>query len=270
MILKYYLDTNAVQSLGCKLCEISSKKGVYTSILSIMELVKSIKDEDSFRRKRGALLHLRQSSVLLDMLHPTYVFNRAFKIDYEIHPIYWSFNRIVDVALESDDYRVFMDSLDKNDLIESFEGLKIIFKKSNEYFIKNLSLYNETGNVADNKRSFEERWKGKENRRQRLYESINHYTKKQSKRQSLPFDELLANYDHSLDIIMLTSCYYDEKKNYRKELAANNDGFDLQHLMYLREGCKLVTDDSTFKTYVNEVFNGLAIGTEQFLKEATT
>ena len=42
---------------------------------------------------------------------------------------------------------------------------------------------------------------------------------------------------------------------------------DLYHLLYLKNGCKLVTDDKGFQKYVNKMVEGLAIGTEQFLKE---
>ena len=75
------------------------------------------------------------------------------------------------------------------------------------------------------------------------------------------------NYNHSIDLYMLTCYYYDEMKNYSRELAADNDGFDLQHLLYVRKGCKLVTDDRFFQKYVNETISGTSIGTEQFLKE---
>ena len=79
--------------------------------------------------------------------------------------------------------------------------------------------------------------------------------------------DLLLSYDHSIDLFMLINYYYDEMKNYCRELAADNDGFDIQHLLYLRKGCKLVTDDRGFQKYVNEVFEGLAIGTKQFMEE---
>ena len=267
MNLQYYLDTNAVQSLGKRLEGIPINKGVYTSILTCMELLKRMENEDSYKRKRGPLLHLKNSGIQIDSLPAPFVIWESFRIRKEIPPIFDSFEAIVAVALESNSYEMFMLLLRKNNLAEAFDGLKLIFQKGNERFKAGLTQFNEGGGLATNRNIFKERWEGDDNRKKRLYEAIKYFAGKQVDSCNQPLVNLLMNYNHSIDLYMLTCYYYDEMKNYSRELAADNDGFDLQHLLYVRKGCKLVTDDRFFQKYVNETISGTSIGTEQFLKE---
>lgn len=267
MNLQYYLDTNAVQSLGKRLEGIPINKGVYTSILTCMELLKRMENEDSYKRKRGPLLHLKNSGIQIDSLPAPFVIWESFRIRKEIPPIFDSFEAIVAVALESNSYEMFMLLLRKNNLAEAFDGLKLIFQKGNERFKTGLMQFNEGGGLATNRNIFKERWEGDDNRKKRLYEAIKYFAGKQVDSCNQPLVNLLMNYNHSIDLYMLACYYYDEMKNYSRELAADNDGFDLQHLLYVRKGCKLVTDDRFFQKYVNETISGTSIGTEQFLKE---
>ena len=268
MTLHYYLDTNAVQSLGIRLETIPVNKGVYTSVLTCMELLKRMEDENSFKKKRGPLLHLKNSGIQIDSLPAPFVILESFRIHYDIPPIFNSIEAIIAVSLEANSYEMFMLLLRKNKLVEVFDGLKLVFQKGNERFKEGLAQFNEGGNLATNRNIFKERWEGDDNRKKRLYEAIKYYAGKQVEGCNQPLVNLLMNYNHSIDLYMLTCYYYDEMKNFSRELAADNDGFDLQHLLYVRKGCKLVTDDSTFQKYVNETVSGTAIGTERFLEEA--
>ncbi len=67
--LRYYLDTNAVQSLGTKL-ESLPNECVYTSVWTQLELVSAIKDDDCFRKKTAALRHLSDSGIFIDQIIP--------------------------------------------------------------------------------------------------------------------------------------------------------------------------------------------------------
>jgi hypothetical protein len=267
MDLLYYLDTNAVQSLGLKLRNIPANKGVYTSVLTIMELLKRIEDEDSYKKKVGPIVQLLNCQVFIDPLQAPFVIRDAFGIDYEIPVEFDAIERIITIACKSQNYKLFYESIQNEGLTELFNGLKTLFKIGNDRFKESLAQYNEKGNLAANRIVFKERWEGDINRQNRLNEVINYYAKKQASRYDRSVLDLLSSYDHSIDLFMLINYYYDEKKNYCRELAADNDGFDIQHLLYLRKGCKLVTDDRGFQKYVNEVFEDLAIGTKQFMEE---
>lgn len=267
MNLRYYLDTNAVQSLGLKLRNIPANKGVYTSVLTIMELLKRIEDEDSFKKKTGPIVQLLNCQVFIDPLQAPFVIQDAFGINYEIPVEFDNIEKIIAIACKSKNYELFNESMQNEGLTELFNGLKTLFKTGNDRFKEGLAQYNEKGDLAANRIMFKERWEGNVNRQNRLCEVINYYAEKQSVKCNRSILDLLLSYDHSIDLFMLINYYYDEMKNYCRELAADNDGFDIQHLLYLRKGCKLVTDDRGFQKYVNEVFEGLAIGTKQFMEE---
>ena len=167
MALQYYLDTNAVQSLGKRLEGIPVNKGVYTSILTCMELLKRMENEDSYKRKRGPLLHLKNSGIQIDSLPAPFIILESFRVRKEIPPIFDSFEAIVAVALESNSYEMFRLLLRKNNLVEAFDGLKLIFQKGNERFKEGLTQYNEEGDLTTNRNIFKERWEGDDNRKKR-------------------------------------------------------------------------------------------------------
>ena len=204
--LRYYLDTNAVQSLGKKLESIPADKGVYTSNLTCMELLKRMEDEDSYRKKRGPLLHLKNSGIQIDSLLVPFVIWESFRIQKEIPPIFDSFEAIIAVALEANSYEMFTLLLRKKKLVEVFDGLKMIFQKGNERFIEGLAQYNERGDLATNRIIFKERWEGDDNKKKRLYESIKYFAGKQLESCNQPLVNLLMNYNHSIDLYMLV-CY---------------------------------------------------------------
>ena len=75
--LRYYLDTNAVQSFGTRL-ESLPNECVYTSVWTQLELVSAIKDDDSFRKKTAALRHLSDSGIFIDQIIPGAKKEQAF------------------------------------------------------------------------------------------------------------------------------------------------------------------------------------------------
>ena len=152
----YYLDTNTDQSLGSKLQVVSPQQGVYTSMLTIMELLKRIEDEESFRKKRGPILQLLNSGVLIDPLPVPFVIQEAFGIKYEIPKEFDDFEKITAIACKSENYNLFVELIAKEGLIDIFEGLKLIFLKGNERFKDSLAQYNEKGDLTANRIIFKE------------------------------------------------------------------------------------------------------------------
>ena len=93
--LKYYLDTNAIQSLSSKLESIPTES-VFTSIWTEIELVTAIKDESSFRRKRAALKHLQESGLYVDQTLSAYKRDMAFGA---IEKTNYTFEEYIDLIL---------------------------------------------------------------------------------------------------------------------------------------------------------------------------
>lgn len=258
MDLKYYLDTNAVQSLGAKLESLNSES-VFTSIWTQIELVTAFKDESSFRRKRAALKHVLDSGIFVDeAFFPIKRLQAYGLVEPEPYSISAFRKRIIPIALESIDYcgykaRIHDEGLEKH--LEVVQIVDDVGSTSNEYLDKNKFEIDD----------YENKWKG--DKEKLTKESIAYHAEKLEEKYFIPQRSLLQEYDKSIDYFMLIHYYYVEQKKHSHDKMAHNDMNDLYHLLYLKKGYKLVTDDKGFQKYVNKMVDGLAIGTEQFLKE---
>lgn len=260
--LKYYLDANAVQSLGTKLESIPADS-VYTSVWTQNELVSAVcdcKDDVSFKRKRAALRHLQNTNIFIDTIMPGAKKEQAFGLvlSKECKLTVLS-ELIIPIILEADDYDEFKKLYENKDL-EKILGL---IQKSDEVTL----VFGEQIKSRMDLRidDFEEKWKSDKD--ELLQDAIDYYANLLEKKHHIPKGLLIRAYDHSVDYYMLIHYYYVEQKRYSRNNPGKNDFNDLMHLQYLRNGTKLVTDDTVFQTYVNEVIDGLAIGTTQFLDE---
>lgn len=258
MSKRYYLDTNAVQSLGWKL-ESIPKGNVFTSIWTQIEIVTAIKDENSFRRKRAALKHLQNSGLFVDPNLSAFKLDMAYGAIKKTTYTFDDFsNRILLVVMQSLDYNDLVNQLNTYELTEIFEKLKVLDELSS---MSHYYLEKNKWPIYD----YDNKWNGDKN--YLLNESIDYYAGKLQDRYGIAKEILLSRYDHSIDYYLLILYYYVEQKKHSHDKPARNDMNDLHHLLYLTNGCKLVTDDKGFQKYVNKMVEGLAIGTGQFLKE---
>lgn len=258
MSYQYYLDTNAVQSLGPKLESIPTDN-VFTSIWTQIELVSAIEDEGGFRRKRAALKHLQQSGLFVDQTLAALKLYMAFgAIERTIYTCDDFSKQILPVVMQAQDYEDLIYQLDKLDLIEKIGTLKVMDELSSgmNYFIENNKWP-----IID----YDKKWSG--NKNVLLNESIDYHAGCIQKRTGIPKEISKIRYDHSIDYYMLIDYYYVEQKKHSHDKSARNDMNDIFHLLYLKKGNKLVTDDKGFQKYVNKMVYGLAIGTEQFMEE---
>ncbi len=258
MNVKYYLDTNEVQSLGLKLESISSE-WIFTSIWAQIELVSAIKDDDSFRRKKAALKHLSDSRIYVDQAIPSIKRLQAFGM---VEPEPYDFSvfreRIIPIVINSIDYDEYLKRIHDSGLEKSLKSIRDVDNLSS---ISGKYIANNTYEIID----FENKWKG--NKSGLIQDAVDYHAGKLEERYGLPKWYLIEDYDHSIDYFMLIHYYYVEQKKHAHEKPARNDFNDICHLLYLKDGCKLVTDDGKFQEYVNKMADGLSIGTEQFLNE---
>ena len=258
--LRYYLDTNAVQSLGTRL-ESLPNECVYTSVWTQLELVSAIKDDDGFRKKTAALRHLSDSGIFIDQIVPGAKKEQAFGcIAPEGGKIPHLSEVIMPMIFAAGNYEEFWKHIKCHSMEKCMELIKETDKVTHifgEQIKSRMDL-----RIDD----FEEKWtKGDKN--ELLQDAIGYYASLLEKKLFIPRYILINAYDHSMDYYMLIHYYYIEQKRYSRNQPAKNDFNDLMHLQYLRNGCILVTDDGGFKDYVNKVVDGLAIGTNQFIKE---
>lgn len=177
MELKYYLDTNAVQSLGAKLESISFK-GVFSSIWTQIELVTAFKDESSFRRKIAALKHLLVSGVFVDEAYCAIKRLQAFGIvEPEPYAITVLRKRIIPTAIESIDYSDYKKKIHDRGLVrylETIQKIDALSSTSNEYLDRNKF------EIVD----FENKWEG--DKEKLTEESIAYHAEKLEKHTLFP------------------------------------------------------------------------------------
>lgn len=65
------------------------------------------------------------------------------------------------------------------------------------------------------------------------------------------------NYNGSIDTFITILCLYESFRMNARQRPANNDWVDLHHTLYLRDGCRFVTDDKIQFNIVNAVLEGI-------------
>lgn len=256
--LQYYLDSCTVQALGKRLLTIPTTY-VYSSIWTQVELLCAIKDEKTFNQKRAALKNLADSGIFVIQTIPCLKLWQAFGIT-EIEPRDYKIFRehILPIVINANDYTEFCDKIKSPVIDKAFKSLQEADNSSSSF--GNYILRNQYAII-----DFDSKWHG--NYHTLLLESVNYHAERLENRFGIPQSILIKEYDNSIDAFMLVHYYYVEQKKHMHKTPARNDFNDILHLLYLKRGCKLVTDDKDFQDYVNEVFPGLAIGTIDFLKE---
>lgn len=259
MNLLYYLDANAVQSLGSKLESLPSER-VFTSIWTQIELVSAINNDDNYKRKKAALKHLSDSGIYVDQAIPAIKRLQAYTI-VEPEPYEYAVFRehIIPIVLKTMEYNVFLEQIKSSFAEKALKKLQEVDNTSRD-FGDFIAKYKDDV-ILD----FENKWDG--DKVKLIREAVDYHAGKIGRRYFLSKSCLINEYDHSIDYFMLIHYYYVEQKKHRHEEPARNDFNDICHLLYLKDGCKLVTDDGKFQKYVNKMVDGLAIGTEQFLNE---
>ena len=75
-----YFETNALRKLAYKLLDETFVKDKYTSILSLIELVSGICDDESFLLRKSIIGKVIQSKILIDLNLPDTIFLKAFGV----------------------------------------------------------------------------------------------------------------------------------------------------------------------------------------------
>lgn len=243
-----YLETNSLRTLANKLSDSNFAQNKYTSILTIIELLSGIKDNNEYQRRRGIINKIVESEIYnrIYPLFPTTIFYKAFGCymndEEDAHsiidllkiiatiPDYYDFITLISIHKEFEKYFRFTQDFDNT---SSKHFISLIADKSKDTDTKKLIPV------------FEARWKEKDFN-SILNISVNYYASKipANLANGRTFDELVTSYDKSINPFLLASSYYVDQKNSFKNDVAKNDSIDLLHLLYIREGDTIVSDDA--------------------------
>lgn len=258
---EYYLDTNAVRKLTPMLSE-GVHDSVLTSIYTIIELIGNIKDEASFQRQKAILEKLAKGKFKIDPLLPEEVQMEAFNIHLNS-----------DVSSQIVDLMIRLICFDTYENWVAFETVQEPHPNIYEYvqitdkqqsFAQMLEKHFSDVPTKMSINDFNKTWDESQSRDLILTRVVEYYVEK--RKQMYPDRTDQIRYDSSINLFMLVHAHYVDKKVAYHNKPGRNDFQDLMHLLYVRQGITLVTDDRHFRENVNEVWNGRAITTDEFLQ----
>jgi hypothetical protein len=260
-----YFETNAMRKLAYKLLDENFVKDKYTSILSLIELMSGICDNESFLLRKSIISKVIQSKIWIDLDLPDVVFLKAFGSQLNNYEIGQSVGKILDLINVSDNYFTFQEQIESNTLKSYWEFICVYDKNAREKFkeaITNNSVRSDTKLLIP---EFKSRWVP-ENLDSILSKVIYYYA---SKTQSYPFEsrtleEIINSYDHSINIYLFVSSYYIDQKVSSKNTPAKNDFLDLFHLIYLKNvDDKIVSDDKMLHQFMKILFPNNIVETKE-------
>ncbi len=260
-----YFETNALRKLAYRLLDKTFVKDKYTSILSLIELISGIFDDESFLLRKSIISKVIQSKMLVDLTLPELVFLEAFGLHRNNNEITQATRQILNLINISDSYDTFQKSTESNDLKLYLEFIYTYDKNAREKFreaITNNSIGGDTKLLIP---EFKNRWVS-ENLISILNRVIHYHA---SKVQGYSFElrtleEIVNSYDNSINIYLFVSSYYIDQKISSKNIPAKNDYFDLHHLIYLKSSNdKIVSDDKMLHSYMKKWFPNNIIETKE-------
>lgn len=230
-------------------------------MFTIVELIGNINDENSFKRQKTILKKLASSKFKIDQALPEEIFLEAFNIPIKSDVS----DQIADLMLRVifyDSYQnwiAYETSITPHPNIYEYVQMTDKQKRFGQVLEKKWSD-NTTASIAE----FNEFWNENNSRDEILTRIVNYYIDKRKK--AFPKYADIIRYKWCIDLFMLVHTYYVGKKVSYHDPSGRNDFQDLMHLLYVRQGMTLVTDDRHLRENVNKVCPDRAITTEDFLK----
>lgn len=238
----YYLETNSIRIFNKKLITPFYLSNCYTSILCISELLAGIKDERSFRERKGIIKMIYFSRILSDNDLPETKKYKAFGFSVNSN-VSDGIALLGALCIASESNQEFQDQIPKHllteywDFLKAYDNVDTKFKES--YKMRQEAFDYSDPNMA---KDFNKRWdnldKNPELKSSILNDLIIYFAKsiledKVVNTEGKSLYNLVQSYDHSLDIFFLCIGYFTGTKLIFRNAPSRNDYLDMAHLMYL-------------------------------------
>jgi hypothetical protein len=267
--MKYYFETNALYSIG----KIQKKyiDSIYTSILSLYELVSGIRN-DNFTKRKNILNNILNSSITIEWDMPEKIIFDSFGVtkdyEYEEHRVE-PLKIIINKIQCSDSFEIFSQSMECNSKTINFNYFKELDKLWSKGFIDRTIKGNQRikDNIIRNNNSFTINNIEYNIRKNKDLESF--YKREKLLNQSITIfalstmvkengitesDEVIyKSYNGLIDIYIEVFSFFCANKMILHETPATNDFADLTHLIYLKNNAdyKIVSNDNIFDKFFN-------------------
>lgn len=262
----YYLETNSLRILANKiLIKPYYLENCFTSILSVCELLSGITNDKTFTQRKGILRKVYFSKINADLDMPETKIYKAYRIPLD-SKINDKIILIGALCIASKSYAEYLNVIQKSNLSEYWEFLKIYDKNSNIKFKESFQTRQDNFDYSDPNMipDFNNRWDNLNDnhdlRERILYDLIVYFAESLIKPNSVikvkdkSLKDIINAYDHSLDLYFLCIGYFSGTKIIFKNAPSRNDFFDLSHLMYLRNKSDIiVSNDSMLLKLLNKI-----------------
>lgn len=258
---EYYLDTNAVRKLAPMLSE-GVHDSLLTSVYTLVELIGNIKDESSFVRQKAILEKIAKGRFKIDQYLPEDILFEAFNIPVQGQVSDQIFDLMLRIiTLDNfEDWKAHEEAVMPHPNI--YEYVQAV--DNNSTFKEHLKKQHTDEPYKERINEFNEIWDESKSRDEILTRVVEYYIQK--RKAAFPAYADRIRYNSSINLFMLVHAHYVGKKVTYHDNPGRNDFQDLMHLLYVRQGMTLVTDDRHFRNYVNEVWSDRAITTDDLLK----
>jgi hypothetical protein len=248
----YYLETNSIRIFNKKLSTPFYLSNCYTSILSICELLAGIKDENTFRERKGIISMIYFSKIFSDNDLPETKKYKAYGISIN-SKVNEGIVLLGALCVASESYQEFQEQIPKHLLTEYWNFLEVYdnvdtkFKES--YKMRQEAFdYSDPTMVSD----FNKRWdnldQNPELKSSILNDLIIYFAKNILEDNIVNINgkslyNLVQSYDHSLDIFFLCIAYFTGTKMIFRNAPSRNDYLDMAHLMYLSNSKSVIVSN---------------------------
>lgn len=265
-----YLETNSLRQVSAQLADNNFIQDKYTSILSLIEIISGISNEESFLLRQSILKKILQSNLKINFDLPNTILYQAFGFSNGLYPTLKieDFVQILRIITTIKNFK----SLDEVISINSLNETWIVIKQYDE-IVNRIGWKNSIQKRFDENKDIK---KAIEDHRNRWHSNNIEYLKKLTinyfarillecypDETNYHLEYIISSYDNSIDIYLLSTAYYVDKLVSTKNLPGKNDYFDLQHLIYLYGNMnEIVSDDKLLHKIVKINFPNNIIHTK--------
>ena len=276
--LKYYLDTNAVRSFSPRLKQ-CREVGAFTSIWTICEMLgRVLKDPQDFNKIQNNCRSIIEAKLCVIKQMPRELNAAAFGICKPLS-ISSEIADLMSLLVEATSLEDFLIHISQNNLKDICLFIKEYDEKGTDYLNKSAELqYDKNGTTKESREwhlHIKDQEKDSCNNRILKYFASKELEKYlgpnligylSNEVRDVLSDMILKIYDHSIDIALIVSAWYADKKISYRDRFAKNDDSDMFHLYYVQDDIILVTNDKMLLDNVNAEFPGRAISNDDFKK----
>lgn len=253
-----YLETNAIRKHASRMGDENFVNDKYTSILSLLELISGINNNDEFKLRQSIIKKVIKSKIKIDLTLPELVIYNAFGFNLNNSEISDKIGKIIKLVELTNDYDSLIKTIELNSLVDVWSFVKQYDENANTGFKNSIHQRFSDFNIKQLIAEFEERWTS-ENLHHVKSKVVDYYAnillKNSPVKNNKTISQIISSYDNSIDIYLIAiTLYVDEKISY-KNTTGKNDYLDLNHLTYLHGPLnKIVTDDSLLHKIMNKIF----------------